>query len=263
MRSVRRLPLVVLSLLLLLPAVLPVPSAAQDKDTSLESLLPAETLAYASWRGAAGMTAHQSTNALLQLWNDPDLAPARALMASGMFSDAKDMPPLTNDDVTLLAGNPALAALIKLPAGVKPHDKPQAAKPATPSPGEIEAAIVLIYDRAGREKLTERLMQWSSEGKAGATITKTSFHGMDVLETKSGTDVTYRTLAGHYLVQSDYREVLEHWATRLASGAPGRGTLADTAEYHAARTRVGPDAAVMLFVNLRAWFDQMRSQMKE
>ncbi|HMD33303.1 MAG TPA: hypothetical protein VKG84_15410 [Candidatus Acidoferrales bacterium] len=259
MTAVRRLPLVVLSLILLVPAAL----FAQDKDASLETLLPADTLAFASWKGAAGMTAREKTNALLQLWNDPDLAPARALMASGMFSqDTKDVPPMTNEEVTQLAGNPALFALIKLPPGVKAHEKPAAAKTSTKTPGEMEVAILILYDGTGREKLTGRLLQWTSEGKSGA-ITKTSFHGMDVFEIKSGTDVTYRTLAGHYIVQSDYREVLEHWATRMAGAAPGRGTLVETAEFRAVRARTGPDAVVTMFFNLHLFFEHVRGDIKE
>jgi hypothetical protein len=253
----RRLPPFVLAVALLVPAAL----AAQEH--SLETLLPADTLAYAFWRGTPGMAPNKSTNALLQLWSDPDLAPARALLASGMFfKDSKDLPPVTNEEAALLAGNPALAAFIKLPAGVKPHEKPQATK-TSGSRAELEGAALLIYDRTGREQLTDRLMQWSPEGKSAADVTKTPFHGMEVVTLKSGTDATYRAIAGHYVIQSDYREVLEHWATRLASATPARGTLVDTPEFRAVRARTGSGAAVTLFVNLRVWFDHMRSQMKE
>src|SRR5208282_4715905 len=162
----------------------------------------------------------------------------------------------------LLLGNPALAAYIKLPAGVKPHEKPQAAKPAAGS-SDIEGAVILIYDRAGREQLTERLMQWSPAGKSASEVKKTPFHGLEIQEVKSGADTTYRAFAGHYYVQSDYREVLEHWATRLASAAPGRGTLVETAEFRSARERFGPGAAVTGFFNLRVWFDSIRGQMKD
>ena len=259
MSSGRRWPLFLLAPFLLVPAGL----AAQE--TSLESLLPADTLAYAYWRGAPGMAANKNTNALLQLWNDPDLAPARALLASGMFfQDSKELPPMTNEEASLLAANPALAAYIKLPAGVKPHDKPVAAKTAVGGgPAELEGAVLLIYDRMGREDLTERLMQWSPGEKSTAEITKTSFHGMEVLTQKSGTDATYRVIAGRYLVQSDYREVLEHWATRLAVATPARGTLVDTPEFRAVRARTGPGAAVTLFVNLRVWFEHARAEMKD
>src|SRR5208282_4647780 len=257
MSVVRRLPLFVLILALLVPAAL----FAQDK--SLESLLPADTLAYVSWRGEPGMAAHRATNSLMQLWNDPDLAPARALMASGMFlQDVKDLPPVTHEEITLLFGNPALAAYIKLPAGVKPHANPQATKPAAGSP-DFEGAWILIYDRTGREPLTERLMQWSPEGQPASAITKTPFHGMEIQEVKSGSDASYRALAGHYFVQSDYREVLEHWATRLSSATPGRGTLVETAEFRSARERVGPGAALSAFFNLRVVFEQARAKIKD
>jgi hypothetical protein len=257
MNVVRRLPLYFLTISLLLPAAL----FAQEG--SLEALLPADTLAYASWRGEPGMAAHRATNSLVQLWSDPDLAPARALMAGGMFlQDAKDLPPLTHEEITLLFGNPALVAYIKLPAGVKPHEKLEATKPAAGS-RDFEGAMLLIYDRAGREPLIDRLMQWSPEGKPASEVKKTPFHGMEIQELKSGSDTSYRTLAGHYFVQSDYREVLEHWATRLASAAPGRGTLVETAEFHSARQRIGPGAAVTAFFNLRVLFEHARAQMKD
>ena len=95
MSVVRRLPFFLLILALLTPAAL----FAQEN--SLESLLPADTLAYFSWRGEAGMSAHRATNSLMQLFNDPDLAPARGLMASGIFlQDVKDVPPMTSEQQT-------------------------------------------------------------------------------------------------------------------------------------------------------------------
>jgi hypothetical protein len=248
-------------LLLLLVFLIPAPLLAQEK--SLESLLPADTLAYASWHGDAGTAANKAANSLLQLWNDPDLAPARALLASGMLSqDTKDLPPISKDEMMLLAANPALAAYIKLPAGVKPHVKPDAPKPDKKSPN-FEGAMLLIYDRTGREELTDRLMKWSPEGKSAPDVTRTPFHGMEILEQKSGGDVTYRVVAGRFLVQSDYREVLEHWATRLSVTAPARGTLVETAEFRTAHQRVGPGAAITAFFNLRVLFEEIRSGMKE
>jgi len=75
-----------LLLALLIPAALPAQEKSPEKlperspERSLESLLPADTFAYASWHGDSGMSEHKATNSLLQLWNDPDLAPARALL---------------------------------------------------------------------------------------------------------------------------------------------------------------------------------------
>lgn len=261
MRASRRLWFSFLFLVLAIPA----PLAAQEKtqEKSLESLLPADTLAYASWHGDAGVAEHKTANSLLQLWNDPDLAPARALLASGILSqDAKELPPVSKDEIVLLAANPAVAAYIKLPVGVKPHVNPDAPKSAKNS-AKFEGAILLIYDRAGREPLVDRLMKWSPDGKSAPEATRTPFHGMEILEQKSGADTTYRVVAGHYLVQSDYREVLEHWATRLAVPAPARGTLVDTPEFRTAHQRVGPGAIVTVFFNLRVLFDELRSGMKE
>ncbi len=256
MSVVRRLPLFVLILALLVPAAL----FAQDN--SLESLLPADTFLYLSWRGEAGMSAHRATNSLMQLWHDPDLAPARALMAGGMFlQDTKDLPPMTHEEITLLLGNPALAAFVKLPPGVKPHEKAEAKKEGTGTPS-FHGAMVLIYDRDGREKLVERLMQWSPEGKPAPAISKTAFHGMQIEEVKSGPDTSYRALARHYLVQSDYREVAEHWAARMASAAPGRGTLLDTAEFHAARDRLGSGSALSFFFNVRVLMEAALAESK-
>lgn len=245
------------------PAPAPAKAPEKSPDKSLESLLPADTLAYASWHGDAGMTEHKATNSILQLWNDPDLAPARALLAGQMLSqDAKDLPPITKEEVMLLAGNPALAAYIKLPVGVKPHVKPDAPK-SDKSSSKFEGAMLLLYDRTGREPLIDKLLNWSPEGKPAPEIKKTDFHGMQIVEQKSGADVTYRVLAGHFLIVSDYREVLEHWATRLSVATPARGTLVETAEYRTAHQRVGPGAAITGFFNLRVLFDEIRGEMKE
>ena len=257
MRILRRQPWFLLLLLFLLPA----PLLAQDK--SLEALLPADTLAFLAWHGESGMAAHKTTNSLLQLWNDPDLAPARALLAAGVLTqNSKDVPTLSKDEVMQLAGNPALFSFIKLPVGVKPHVKPGTPKTAKKS-ASLEGALLVIYDRSGREPLVDRLIKWAIEEKPGMEIAKSPFHGMQVIEKKSSDGSTFMTLAGHYLVLSDYREVLEQWATRLSAAAPVRGTLADSPEFRAARQRVGADAAVTGFLNIRVITDDFRAEMKE
>jgi len=257
MRIARRQWWFLLCLVFLLPASL----LAQDK--SLESLLPADTLAYMAWHGEAGMAAHKATNSLLQLWNDPDLAPARALMAAGVTTQgSKDAPSLTKDEAMQVAGNSALAAFIKLPAGVKPHVKPGAPKKEDKA-AHVEAAFLMLYDRAGREPLLDRLVKWALAEKPGQEITKTSFHGMEITERKTSDGSTFITTAGHYLVVSDYREVLEQWATRLSAAAPARGTIVDTPEFRTARQRFGADAAVTGFLNIRVITDEIRAEMKE
>ena len=247
--------------LLILVLLLPLPLLAQEK--SLESLLPADTLAYVAWNGDAGMAKNKTTNSLLQLWNDPDLAPARALLAAGVLTQgSKDFPQFSKDEVMQLAANPALCAWIKLPAGVKPHVKPGA--PKTPKKStEVEGALLAVYDRTGREPLVERLLQWAPEGGTAADTVKTPFHGMEIVEQKSAGGSFYRVVAGHYLIVSDYREVLEHWATRLSVAAPARGTLVDTPEFRAARLRVGPDAAFTGFLNIRVLMEEIQADMKQ
>ncbi|HXZ20688.1 MAG TPA: hypothetical protein VEG63_12115 [Candidatus Acidoferrales bacterium] len=265
MRFVRRVRCLFLLLAFLAPTALLSQEKPPEKspDRSLESLLPADTLVYASWHGESGMAEHKATNSLLQLWNDQDLAPARALLASAILAqDTKDLPPVTKDEITLLAGNPALVAYIKLPAGVKPHVKPDAPK-AEKSSAKFEGALLILYDRTGREALVDRIMKWSPEGKIGAEITKSQFHGMEIQEQRSGGDANYRVIAGHYVIVSDYREVLELWATRLSAAAPARGSLTETAEFRAAHQRVGPGAAITAFFNLRVMFDELRANMKE
>jgi len=249
----------------LIPAALPAQEKAPSKppERSLESLLPADTFVYASWHGESGMADHKSTNSLLQLWNDPDLAPARTLLASAMLAqDQKDLPPITKDEITLLAGNPALIAYIKLPAGVKPHVKPDAPK-AEKNAAKFEGAMLALYDRSGREPIVDKIMKWSPEGKSAPDITKTQFHGMEIQAQKSGADTTYRVLAGHFLVVSDYREVIEQWATRLSAANPAHGTLEETAEFRTAHQRVGAGAAITAFFNLHVLFDEIKGAMKE
>ena len=256
MSALRRGIFVLLALTLFFPAAL----FAQQN--GLESLLPGETIFYVSWRGEAGMTAHKATNSLLRLWNDPDLAPAHAMLASGLLTpDTKDLPPLSADEFRQLLTNPGMFAVLRLPADVKPHEKP-GAKAGVGASG-VHAAMLGIYDRTGREQILDKALEWKPAGKAAPTITKTAFHGMDIVEVKSGTDSYYRTLAGHFLVVSDYREVAEHWAAKLAGPSPAVGSLGETAEFRAARQRAGSDAALSFFFNMRVLLDEINAGVKD
>jgi len=238
------------------------PAACLAQQGGLESLLPEDTILYVSWQGEAGMTAHKATNAVLRLWNDPDLAPAHTLLAAGLLSpDTKDLPPLTPDEFKQLLSNPGMFALVRLPAGVKPHEKP-GAKPAI-GPSGFHVALVAVYDRTGREKVLDKVLQWNPPGKPAPTITKTAFHGVDIEEIKSGTDTDYRALPGHFLVLSDYREVAEHWAAKLAAASPAPGTIGETAEFRAAHQRAGSASALSFFFNMRVLLDQINQEAKD
>jgi len=256
MKSARRIIFVFLALALFLPA------AASGQQKSLESLLPGDTILYVAWQGEAGMSAHKATNSVLRLWNDPELAPARALLAGAMLSqDTKDMPPLSADEYTQLLSNPAMFAICRLPAGIKPHEK-DAAKKSLGGAG-FHATLLGVYDRAGREKLLDKVLQWSPSGKPAPTITKTAFHGMELEEVKNGTDTSYRALAGHYLVYSDYREITEQWASNLASASPAGGSLGETEEFRAARQRAGSGAALSFFFNMRVLLESVNADIKD
>ena len=239
------------------------PPASFAQQNSLESLLPGNTILYFSWQGEAGMTAHKATNSVLRLWNDPELAPAHSMLAAGLLSpDSKDLPPLTPDEFKQLLSNPAMFAVFRLPAGVKPHEKKAGAKTGLGA-SHFESVLLGVYDRAGREKLVDKCLQWSPPGKQAPAITKTAFHGMEIEEVKSGTDTNYRVLAGHYLVYSDYREVAEEWAAKLAGENPAAGTLGGTAEFRAARQRAGNASALSFFFNMRVLMEAVNEETKD
>jgi hypothetical protein len=238
------------------------PAAASAQQKSLESLLPGDTILYLSWQGEAGMSAHKAANSLLRLWNDPDLAPAHALMAGSLLSqDAKDLPPLTADEFKQLLSNPAMFAVVRLPAGVKPHEK-DASKKGLGASG-FHAAVLGVYDRAGREQVLDKVLNWAPQGKPAPTVTKSAFRGLQIEEVKSGTDTSYRALAGHFLVLSDYREIAEQWAANLASASPARGLLEESPEFRAARQRAGSGAAASFFFNMRVLLDSLNAEMKD
>lgn len=258
MLAVRRLVFPVLVLAVLFPAA----AIAQQK--SLEALLPGDTILYFSWQGEAGMAAHKNTNHLLRLWNDPDLAPAHAMLAGGLLSqDSKDLPPLTTEEVQQLLSNPGMFAVVRLPAGIKPHEKPAAGAKPGMGAGSFQVAALGVYDRAGREKVLEKVLQWKPSGKAAQAITRTSYHGLDIEEVKNGADTSYRALAGHFLVISDYREITERWAANLAGASPAGGSLGETPEFRAARERTGGNSALSFFFNMRVLLEAANAETKD
>jgi hypothetical protein len=247
----------VLRRLLLFPLLLfPLfPATLSAQENSLEALLPVDTLFYISWHGGSSLAAHRGTNSLLRLWDDPALAEARALAIGGISASATQSSlPLTPAEGELLLANPLLFAMTKIPPGVKQHELPPGQKEAAPGSSQGKVSI-LLYDRTGHEELSDKLLTWIPPGQPAATISKTSFHGVEIEKFARGTLIRYRARVSHYVVDTDYEEVTRDWVTRLSAARPERGTLFGSADYRSARDRLDPGAALTLFQNLRAIVD--------
>jgi hypothetical protein len=212
---------------------------AVPQGTAAQSLLeaaqlPARTTFYLVWHGSPAGEARKN-NALMSLWDDPDLAPMRAAMVGAIMNDAnkqKEKPAVTREDlaqVATLLDNPF--TLGYLPRREVAAPKVAAGKAATPAWN----GMFFVYDRSGKEELLSKtVLQMRSSDKEIPKLSEVTIAGVKALKIEKKSGTTYWAETGKYAVAASEESVFEEVLNRLAGKTAG-GSLADLEAYREAK----------------------------
>jgi hypothetical protein len=211
------------------------------QDSSLAERLPPGTLFYVQWRGSAFVSDAEKKNHVIQLMEDPALAPAWLALASTMQkSTAKQgatVPTLGLADVISLAANSALFGVVENPNYSKAADKKT-----------DPVGIFVVFDAKGKKELIEKLKALSkASGKSEHTVTHYEFGGTTVDDDASAESHEYSAQAGGYYISSNLKPEVEDLITRFRSDSKPATSIVDLPEYKETRKFVGTDAAVEMF----------------
>jgi hypothetical protein len=193
--------------------------------------MPARTTFYVIWRGTPAGDA-RNANALLALWDDPDLAPLRAATLQNMqSSSAKDpsKPQLSREEIeqtsSLLENSFVLGYLRK------PETKAATAK-STDHPWN---GIFFIYDRTGKELLLAKtVLRFRTQEKEPPQVSTITVAGAPALKIARKDSVNYWTERGKYAVGAADLSVFEEILARLDGKSAGQ-SLAQTSAYQEAQ----------------------------
>jgi hypothetical protein len=224
---------------LLVTLSLGAPLFAQNAPLS-ERLSP-NTIFYVEWRGSAFITGAEKKNHVLQLMEDPALAPAWLALAStmqkGMTNQGTATPAPKLADFIWLATNSVLFGVAENPDYAKPAEK-------KPDP----ACIFFVYDAKGKKEIIEKLKALHKDAtKTGHTITHFEFAGTTVEDDASAAEHNYAAEAGGYYLFSNLKPEIEDLITRFHGDAKPATSLADLPEYKETRKFIGTDAAFEMF----------------
>jgi hypothetical protein len=220
-----------MSLFALIAFVLPEGAGAQSPLEATQ--LPAHTSFYLVWHGSPTGDARKN-NALMSLWDDPDLAPMRAGIVDAVLNDAnkqKEKPGVTREELA------QIATLLDNPftMGYLPRREPAAKAAAGKTAAPAWNGMFFVYDRTGKEELLSKtVLRMRSGEKEIPKLSEVTVAGVKALkiERKSGT--TYWAENGKYAVAASEESIFEEVLNRLAGKSAG-GSLADSEAFKEAK----------------------------
>jgi hypothetical protein len=193
--------------------------------------LPSRTLFYLAWHGTPKGEVRKS-NALLALWDDPDLAPLRAAILQNMQNDnEKNSAKLTLtaqeiEETSTLLENSFVLGYVR-----KPEMKLASAK-ATERPWN---GIFLVYDRSGKETLLAKtILRFRSQEREPPQVSQITVAGAPALKIERKDSVAYWTDHGKYAVSASDLGVLEDLLARI-DGKGAAASLGQLPAYQEAR----------------------------
>lgn len=230
---------------LFLLVIVTTPLHAQS--SSLLERLPANTVFFAHWRGMASVTSAEKTNHVVQLFEDPQFAPAREALLKNLRSNIAKNGPATSEpelaEVLSLLDNSAVLGVVLNPgSGTKPAAD-AAAPPAT--------GLFIVYDAHAKTALVEKLRAANrAKGKEVPTVMSYVFQGTKIEARATGTDVSYTALTPKYYFLADQKPVIEDLISRYGAADKPADSVTQLPEYQQIRPYVNPDAAVEFFARV-------------
>jgi len=226
----RRLPQWI-HLFALIAFVLPEGAAAQSPLEAAQ--LPARTSFYVVWHGSP-MADARKNNALMSLWDDPDLAPLRAAIVDSIVNDAnkqKDKPGVTREELA------QVATLLDNPFTLGYLPRREAASKAAAGKATAPAwnGMFFVYDRTGKEELLSKtVLRMRSGDKEIPKLSEVTVAGVKALKIEKKSGTTYWAETGKYMATAGEESVFEEVLNRLA-GKGASPSLADSEAYREAK----------------------------
>ena len=216
----------------LMALALPERAAAQSPLEAAQ--LPARTSFYLLWHGSPAGDVRKN-NQLMNLWDDPDLAPARAALVDAMLNDTnkqKDKPGVTREELA------QVATLLDNPftLGYLPRREAAPKSAATKTAPPAWNGMFFVYDRTGKEELLSKtVLRMRSGEKEIPKLSEVTIAGVKALKIEKKSGATYWAETGKYAVAAGEPSVFEEVLNRLAGKGTG-GSLADSEAYKEAKT---------------------------
>ena len=193
--------------------------------------LPSRTIFYLAWHGTPSGPARQQ-NALLALWDDPDLAPTRAALLQSLQNDSAknpSKPAMTSQEIeetsTLLENSFVLGF-------VRKSEIQAVAAKSTERPWN---GVFFLYDRTGKEALLAKtILRFRSQEKEPPQVSQITVAGAPALKIERKDSTTYWTDHGKYAVSAGELSVLEELLARIDGKASG-SSLGQMAAYQEAK----------------------------
>jgi hypothetical protein len=227
----RRLPPLMLPFVLI---ALVLPGRAEAQAPLEATQLPGRTSFYLVWHGSPAGDARKN-NALMSLWDDPDLTPLRVAMVDAIMNDAnkqKEKPGLTLEELAQIAtllDNPFTMGYLPRREAAAP--KAAAGKAAAPTWN----GMFFVYDRTGKEELLlNTVLRMRSGDKELPKLSEVTVAGVKALKIEKKSGTTYWAETGKYMVAAGEESIFEEVLNRLAGKSAG-SSLADSQAYREAK----------------------------
>jgi hypothetical protein len=217
----------ILCMFALLVFALPDVAAAQSPLEAPQ--LPARTSFYLQWHGSPTGDVRKN-NALMSLWDDPDLVPVRAAMVDAIMNDAnkqKGKSGVTREELA------QIATLLDNPftIGYLPRRESAPKASAEQAPAPAWNGMFFVYDRTGKEELLSKaVLRMRSGDKEIPKLSEITVAGVKGLKIEKKSGVTYWAESGKYMVAAGEESIFEEILNRLAGKSAG-GSLIETEVY--------------------------------
>lgn len=223
------------------------PARAQRLEIIAERLSPA-TVFYVHWRGMAYLSSAEKTNHVLQLVQDPAMAPVWASIATNfqhnVQKQGRQTPPVAFTDLIPLLDNPGVF-------GVAANPQAPASRSASSTGAASERyGTFLVYDDTGKTALIEKLKAAGRSTGGQAQVTQYDFGGTTVEIRATGKNISYSAQTGHYFLTSSQKAILEDLITRFRNESSSAACVSRLPEYDEIRKYVGSDTAVEFFARI-------------
>jgi hypothetical protein len=207
--------------------------------------LPENTVALVEWHGTSALAAAAQQSHVVQLMDDPGLAPLWLGIAANVQKSEQNKkgpaPALSMTEVVSLLQNPAAAGIIEIPRAAENA----AAKNSDP------VAMFVVYDSTGKAAIIQK---WESatetRGPKPPKLSHFDFSGTSVDVRTYEKSTTYLATARHYFVMSDQKTVIEELIHRFGQSNAPADSLAQRPEYAEVQKFVGSDGALDFFARV-------------